>query len=208
MIRLTSYTDKAESLIAAFGRETTAIRNDQRFTDAEKRRRLAAAYLQTKTETESLKTAEAKDRSDRIQALRRRIYGRFDTTQGSDVIALRDAQERASALTSEDQARALELLNRANLNNDQSMTRALLMRAYEVQWVDVLNQYTAHNPSTERDIDELWTLSDGGETLAATLHREWSYVVTAPTEIASTPESELPHLSGESIEDVVTRAMS
>lgn len=116
------------------------IRANRSLTDAGRRRELAAATLEARKQADAAKSQFAAERAQRRESLQRIAFGNpvNHLTEG-DRLSMRDAHDRASRLDSEDAAKAM--LNRAVLDGDESLAKAIGARAYERGWDAVVSEY-------------------------------------------------------------------
>lgn len=107
-----------------------------------------------------LKEAENKVINDKITALERRLDGISGSSQ-SDLIAFRDAQDRAEAI--DDADRAAEVMARALRTGDKTLAHALFRAATDRGWSKAAHAFTEQNPNVAevvKDIRKLTELRD------------------------------------------------
>lgn len=108
--------------------------------------------------------------ANKITALERRLDGYVGYSE-SNIIAFRDAQDRAEAV--EDEDRAATLMARALRSSDRTLAHALYRRAVENNWTEARNAFAADNPAVAglvRDVHKLHALR------AATFNRAVAYM--------------------------------
>lgn len=132
------------------------VDNDTSLSDEGKSERKTANY-------ESFKAMLGTLRDKEIVAVRTRkdsiMQGLFGTTTSnpSDVIAYRDAQDRAQRLG--DHTEALATLERATLSGDKSLATAILLKAVDSGWRSVINAYSESNPGTSEALSDLASIA-------------------------------------------------
>lgn len=108
-----------------------------------------------KTRLAELQAQEKKIVADEILSLERRVYGTVGSSPEA-VISFRDAQERAERIdTPSDGLRAMQ---RSLTSNDAGLAQAILGRALELGWREVVDEYAASNPGVASAVSELATL--------------------------------------------------
>jgi hypothetical protein len=136
-----------------------AIRADTRLTPEARNEDIRRLHAQTQAELDALRTKGDTDKEARIRELRLDLTSRsvLEGTDPSLTISYRDAFERAARL--EDEPDAIALMVQANDSRDIPLERAILGRAYDQRWADVVNTYTAAHPVYLDRAEELWTLT-------------------------------------------------
>jgi len=199
------------SAIEAMQLKLEQIRTSRNYTPESKRNQIAEAYLRAARTAQAERDARDKARTARIETLRRKVHGRLSTADGSAAIADRDARERVARIDASDQGEALRLLADAEFGQDTSLIRALVARAYDAGWADVLNAYSATRPALESSVDELWELTTQSERsmLEAVIRQEADLNVPIPDELQgkSTADIEAMALNGASIEAALEDAL-
>jgi hypothetical protein len=130
----------------------TSVQNDPKLSDEYKKEEIARGGAIFKQKLADLKNAEMVAIHSEKNTLIRDLFG-YTTTDPSNVIAYRDAQDRAERL--EDQAAALTVLSRAQQSGDKSLASAVLLRAFDAGWDQVALAYGADNPGSIDKIHEL-----------------------------------------------------
>jgi hypothetical protein len=161
------------------------IRTSRKYTPESKRNQIAEAYLRAARTVQAERDNRDKARTARVESLRRTVYGRLSSPDGPAAVADRDARDRVARIDTNDQDEALQLLADAEFGQDTSLTRALVARAYDAGWADVLNAYSTSRPALEPSVDELWELTTQSErsTLEAVIRQEADLDVPIPPEL-------------------------
>lgn len=146
--------DKRAALHSTASQHMGEARNNKDLTFEAKQRLIARAWVELQNGLKSLGDAEKAAAAVRRSTLERKLYGLPDHADASAMISYRDALDRASQVTRE--AEAVTLLSRAHTSGDVHLERAILATAYDNQWADVINTFTAANPATINDAEELW----------------------------------------------------
>ncbi|WP_238422694.1 hypothetical protein [Gordonia sp. 'Campus'] len=156
--QISDIRSKAEQVRNQYERETQAINNDTSLSDSGKRERVSAYHDAAKAKMQKLRQNEVKLVEDRKQQLSQDLFGLSSTTSSdpNQIIAYRDAQDRASKIESGEEAQ--RLLDSATLSGDKSLTSAILARAFNEGWSKIIDKHAADNPqslSKMRDLKKL-----------------------------------------------------
>jgi hypothetical protein len=178
--------EKAVGIHQNLSNTVARIREDKRLTPEAKRADITQAYNSAKEAMQSVQ-ADLQQQQEAIKTDRvfRRVFGNSSAT-GADIIAARDADDRASRLESADEAASA--LARAEKNQDASLARAIALRAYQEAkspfargWAEVLSSYSGSRPGAAEDVAELARLSS--DSLEKSMARGFVFNVTAPSEV-------------------------
>ena len=115
------------------------IRNTRSYSDAGRKAEMAKAVLAARAQVERLKSEFAAERETRRDNLHRIIFGSPSGASASELIANRDAQDRAAQVSTPEDAKAM--LRRANQNGDESLARAVAESAFHRGWAEVAQDY-------------------------------------------------------------------
>jgi hypothetical protein len=125
---------------------------------------------ETQNEQASAKIRDLRKREKELiaakkQSIEKRLFG-LSSSDPSQIIAFRDAGDRAAKLTTLDEAR--EAYSRATLSGDSTLAAAILARALEARWNSIVAEYVNQNPSAREDLADLAKLEEY-DSFAATL---------------------------------------
>ena len=116
-----------------------AIRGLRSFSDAGRKTEMAKLVLAARERVNQMRTDFVSEREAKRASLYKYLFGDFYELEGSEIIANRDAQDRAAQLaTAED---AMAMLQRAEQHSDGSLASAVAEKAYTKGWSDVCEQY-------------------------------------------------------------------
>lgn len=167
------------------------IRNNRSYSDSGRRAELAKATLQAKKEVAALKADFIAEREATRKSLQKRLFGILGEPTHTELIVMRDSQERADAITDEDTA--MRKLRRADLSGDSYMAKAVAERAAERGWNEVVNAYAeTAPPSTRAALDQLAAIPSGRRTGLAD---SAVFTIHAPKEIGAVANSELESIA-------------
>lgn len=137
-----------------------AIQQDENLSPQGKEQQTADQTAAHRANQRVLIEQEKQVINDKISALERRLDGHIGYSQ-TDIIAFRDAQDRAEAIETGD--RASKVMARALRANDRTLAHALFRAALENGWKDAASQFAAENPSiatVAHDVRKLTQLRD------------------------------------------------
>jgi len=147
---------------------------------------LARAYLAAKAQMDKLSTDVTAKTDARMRVLTAQVWGLADFSgdRVSAAISLRDATDRAQALT--DPHDAMILLTTAERSGDELLARAVACQADAMAWDDVAGAYFATRPAKAKQNAELHSLVPSLKTMNMT--DIFLYVLPAPAGLdASNP---------------------
>jgi hypothetical protein len=120
--------DQCRRIVEQYNARLTATRGDKRLSEAGRKADIAADHEKTKAELAEIKHAAAEQTEARRKQLAQRLFGVRPGESGSDLVAYRDAQDRAGKAST---AAALgELMEAADVANDKTLLRAAAARAH------------------------------------------------------------------------------
>lgn len=158
--QITTIRAEAERTQNSYARLVDSVNADPNLSDAGKASKVEGERERTKTTLASLRQKEADLITAKRTELERRLFG-LSSVVSSDptqIIAYRDAQDRAARLADPDDAR--ELLNTAQLSDDTSLTSAILAQSLRNGWHSVVREHTNTNPRSSEDLNDLQQLYD------------------------------------------------
>jgi hypothetical protein len=171
--------------------ETVAgIRSNKSLNEAGRRREIARATIEARKRAAKQKAAFVAEREQQRDAMRRIAFGNCsDDTNGSDLIATRDARDRAEKLETPEAAQ--KMLDAALLHSDEPLAKAVAARAHSRGWREVVDHYSQMF-DREVFIDRLDEIPSGANTSTAdTL----VFRVRPPQELLGTRESDLEQIA-------------
>lgn len=183
---------KAIALIGEHNRSVEYIRNNKNLTPEGKRKQIAATYLQYKQQITALEAEDRAARASKADSLRRTLFG-LSSSDANATISYRDAQDRVAAIRDENQA--LELLDRADLSNDEILTKAIIGKAAETGWSNLVNTYTAKHPYYGSKLQELAKIHQDETSIEGVMNHAMSYNLSTPAEIARHSDGMIENLA-------------
>jgi hypothetical protein len=152
------------------------VRNDTRYSPEHKQQLIKEETDRFRTLVGALEAEERKLVHDKIDSLHRSLASTVGSSS-ADVIAQRDAQERADRLTDENDG--LRMLERAIHSDDKSLAYAVLRRGADSGWSRVIDRATEKYPLAGENIQDLDRLHHFLDNPAASLERAMIYGVIA-----------------------------
>ncbi|MEV7692490.1 hypothetical protein AB0N73_04065 [Microbacterium sp. NPDC089189] len=149
--------ERASQLRDAHARETRDINSNPELSDAGKAAERDRSYNHYLPLAKDLREKEMTLVKKKISDLQSQLESRAGGTS-TDIIAFRDAQDRADQL--KDQAQALVMIERAMRQGDTSLAHAVFRRATEAHWPDVKNAFITEHPTLKDVVRELNWLGD------------------------------------------------
>ena len=174
---LNNYKDSAAAVQAAHHTARQAIREDPMTSDLAKKQSLEALGEATRSKLAALKDEQA----GFINGLRDKVERDLRGNQPSDansVILRRDASDRARKIS--DRREALDVLNDAIANGDESMAHAVGTLARNTAMLDVAEAYQAAFPRTAESAKALSYVE--ANTSGAAFNMSNSITFSAPNE--------------------------
>jgi hypothetical protein len=141
-MRLSDYDGKKAAVASVqhqLQEQCDAIRRNRSFGDAGRKAELAKAALAARARVDKMRSDFVAERAARSHNLHKLMFGDLTDFEASEVVAHRDAQDRAAQLDTADDAKAM--LNRANQNGDDSLACAVAEAAFRRGWVEVSQDY-------------------------------------------------------------------
>lgn len=156
---------KADELRASFARIRQHVLADPTLSDEGKQQKIATAREQANANIRGLQEEATAQQAAERQRLERLLFGppALLSSNVSDRLAqdasYRDALDRARRTDPGRPESLLDLLTQAERTGDRLLSRAAMVVGFERDHVDVLNTWSAANPSYEADVDRLYELS-------------------------------------------------
>jgi hypothetical protein len=164
------------------------IRRNRSYSDAGRKTEMAKAVVAARAHVDKMRSDFIAERETRRQNLGRIVFGNSGA-EASELIADRDAQDRAAQIPGPEDAKAM--LHRANQNGDDSLARAVAEAAFRRGWLEVSQDY-ADQAGKRTALDMLIDTNTGPRTKLAD---SVVFRLRNPEELASATESTLRELA-------------
>lgn len=168
--RLEALRDEAEKVRSNAFALSQAIRANGLLSPEGHEEQIQADREKAAAKIRALRQQEEKIVNDRILSLERRVFG--EVSSSSDVIAMRDAADRAEQLDSDFDA--LRLFERAKVTRDEGLATAVVRRAVGMQFRQTLAAFEKSDPSKAEALQDLTSLTAFRDT-PFDLTRELAY---------------------------------
>lgn len=166
---------EASTAISGYQRQREAIRQDRLLSTEGKDEQIAAIFANTSARVKELHTKEEKLLADKLESLQRSLTTQLGSG-ASDLIAMRDAEDRADRL--EKSSEAARVLERAIRVNDRSLAHAIVRRASDAGWTDVVSQASAAYPAVGETLRDIADVNDEIHSPGPSLYRAMAYSVS------------------------------
>lgn len=169
---------RASEALTRYKQQVEVIRQDTRLREQVKRQDIAAAYRAVQEQVEAYREADREDFAARTVELERRAFGLGSGLgRGIDAISARDAGDRAAQIRWDVPDEAEDLLERARLNDDTILEKAIAAEANRRGRADLLEIYGATHPEFAPQLAELETIRRLPTDLG---YVSWFYLVAPP----------------------------
>jgi hypothetical protein len=166
-----------------------AIRRNGSYSDAGRKTEMAKAVVAARAHVDKMRSDFVAEREKRSQNLHRIVFGNPSGGTASELIADRDARDRAEQIPGPEDAKAM--LHRANQNGDHSLAKAVAEAALRRGWLEVSQNY-ADQAGKRNALDLLIETKTGPRT---TLADSMVFRVRNPEEFSAATESTLRDLA-------------
>ncbi|MGK0715015.1 hypothetical protein ACR5KS_02960 [Leucobacter sp. W1153] len=154
-VKIKQLRDSGSQASKAHSRDITEIQNDQQLSDQGRAERISELKAAHASQRRTSINAENEIIDNKIATLERRLDG-FVGYSSSDIIAYRDAQDRAEAV--KDEGRAAKLMDRALRSNDRTLAHALFRAAVDNNWVEAQRSFAKENSSIAAIVNDVQKL--------------------------------------------------
>jgi hypothetical protein len=167
---------QAERIQSRWARTTGLLDADNTLSDTGKRSKLDVEHTQVSAKLSDLRKKEKQLIAGKRHSLEKSLFGLSSVTSSDpgQIIAYRDAQDRAARLTHADEAG--QVFAAAIRSDDKTLAAAILGRALEAGWDNIVAEYVKENPSAKEQLDDLAKIHDY-DSFSAGL----SYVTPSPS---------------------------
>ncbi|WIE69204.1 hypothetical protein [Curtobacterium sp. MCLR17_054] len=163
--------EQATQLQRSTNQERKNIAADTALSEEGKRQQAEAATAYARTQVAVLRNKETQLVKDSIRTLETQLDAKVGSG-ATDMIAFRDAQERADRV--EDKEGASRLMSLALRSNDHTLAHALFRKAIDQRWGGVVDGFAAERPDSATAAKEIQILDD---YLKNTWQRNMAYMV-------------------------------
>ncbi|KQR88743.1 hypothetical protein [Microbacterium sp. Leaf179] len=147
--------EKADTLSKSYQATVRNIDSDPNLSEAGKAGEREEVRVDIRSQLSALRAQEEQLIEQGISERMLRIESRSGASS-TDIIAFRDAQDRADRI--EKQADALPVIDRALRQKDTSLAHAIFRRGLEANWRQVTDRFTQDHPDLADAVSELRAL--------------------------------------------------
>lgn len=146
---------RASEIHAFHSRESSGIDRDPNLTDAGKAEMKKTKTAETRSLLNGLRDQEKTLVASKVSDLQRQLDAKVGSTS-TDIIAFRDAQERAERIDAAEDAE--RVMARALRNDDTTLAHAVFRRGIDHGWRGVVEQFTSAKPDSATAANDLTVL--------------------------------------------------
>ena len=183
------------ALKAAYADGLKQVRNDPNLSERGKQQLIARAYTNVSREIEKLSKQDRDINIKRYDEVERKLFG-SSANNPEAALSFRDAVDRAAKL--DDAQTAMQALGTARMSGDETLARAIVMKAWQAGWSNVTDTYAVENPAVTDQLAELSALRHHLESKVSALGGSVGANMKEPPElrnvmnVAKLAEEELP----------------
>ena len=155
---IAAYRNIAEATRSDFRRTREAIVNDPMRSDLAKSQEVAAARDFANSRIEEAWRKERQYLADSRERVERAAFSIGFSPSTTDIVALRDAEDRVAKV--DDERQALSMYERAKQIGDKTMISALVSHAHRSGMSNVLEAHMQNDVSLSRHLDSMRFLSN------------------------------------------------
>lgn len=166
---------EAAQIAEQYRNQRAAIEQDRMLSADGKAEQLNSAFAPTAARIKQLAAQEEKLLADKLESLQRSLITQLGSGS-SDIIAMRDAEDRADRV--EKSHEAAKVLERAIRVNDRSLAYAIVRRASAEGWQDVIAQASSAYPSVGETLKDITDVADEINSIQSIMYRGMAYSVS------------------------------
>lgn len=176
--------EQAQAIRDGFEAQITRIRSDQNISEIGKITQIAKLYDSEQAKLTTLQTTKDSATAALKARLQTQLFGLPSWASSSDVMSLRDANDRVSTI--DDVRDASELLETAQMNGDTTLGKAILQRAFKerMSWDPLIQSYGDNNPALVDSIQSLLSIisEEANATGFGWMYETSAYTLYEPNE--------------------------
>ncbi len=153
--QLSTFRESAHGHRGRFRRDSELINKNDRLSTSGKTDEISSARDKTNAALDSLKQKEAEFMAGKRESLRKDLFSIGYAPSASDLMALRDANDRVNRLDVGDDSKALTMYQQAQEVGDKTLIAALISRAYDAGFGGVLDAHAERSPYDRERIEAL-----------------------------------------------------
>lgn len=170
--KIETLRENASAEVNYYRRTRVNIEQDRNLSPEGKRAHILPLQDNLKTKLADMQAQEMKLLTDKMESLQSSLITKLGSSS-SDIIAMRDAEERADRL--ENQEEAVRVIQRAVRSGDKSLAHAVLRRGMDSGWSDVVAIATEAYPDAAQIISDIAEVDRALNGLDFITHRAMAY---------------------------------
>ncbi len=165
------FREEAKQVGSRFGQEAKAIDQNANLSDEGKKAAKAEVNSAARDSLRALSQKESDAINMKVRDLEKAIDSKMGNT-ATDIIAFRDAQDRAEKFDSPDEA--TRVLERAIRSEDTVLAHAIFRRAIDSDWRKVIDMFGNEYPDKKDIVNDLSYLKEAQRnTMGRTMQYAW-----------------------------------
>ena len=167
-------------LKAAYNQALSNIRGDISISEVGRAQLIARAWLNARDEIERLTKLDFDAQVEQYNAVERKVFGTMASTPEA-ALSFRDATDRAKGLTNA--ADAMEMLGTAEMSGDDTLCKAVVLRAWLNGWDGVIDHYALSHPSLTDNLAEMSALRHNLDSRVSMVGGNMGRTLSMPAEL-------------------------
>ncbi|MAS06195.1 MAG: hypothetical protein CL534_16145 [Ahrensia sp.] len=188
----TPHRQKIIELRAAYNNALADVRGDASLSELGRTQMIARAWTNTRAEIARLEQLDFDTNVKRYNDIERQVFGTA-ATSGADAVSFRDATDRADKLDTAEAA--MKALGNAELSGDTILAKAVVMRAWQADWGQVVDQYAVTHPTVTDKLAELGALRQTLDGRVSRLGGKVGASLIKPSELQGKMPDEIKRLA-------------
>lgn len=169
--KLDELRSEASAVRAAHSSLRDSVHNDKSLSLQGKQELIKDSKARADARISALQAEELRLINEKLESSQRVLFG--STISSSDIIAERDAQDRADNI--KDEAEALRLIERSVRSGDRSMTNAILRRSLDAGWPNAIDEVGKSYPASAGVVNDISALNNSLNDIRHVLSRSMAY---------------------------------
>lgn len=162
---------EASQIRAAHSALRGSVQNNKSLSQQGMQEQIKDSKARADARISQLQAEELRLINEKLESSQRVLFG--TSISSTDIIAERDAQDRADKLDNE--AEALRLIERTVRSGDRSLTNAILRRALDAGWPNVVDEVGKSHPASADVVNDISALNNSLNDIRHVLSRSMAY---------------------------------
>lgn len=157
--KIDSFREIANQAKGTYQRHEAEVRANSSLSPQGKQEQLTSIRASANEKISAADQAERTYLAEARTRLEKYLFGIGGTPTTEELVALRDATDRVDAIELSDHRKAADMFRRAAQVGDRTMMQALVTRAYNNGWGDVLDLYLEQHPGRQNEFAALQAIN-------------------------------------------------